>query len=222
MKDAKGHGSDPRGAHADGINKIGVGGPTKIVGSGKFALAPGITQLQPPTYAQQQNYWYHGSPNGEPNAQGPVHVGTERAARQALEARIGIPADGYGWHGQEYGKTLLAGQDTLRKRGESSDMFGASGFNSQAPQKDYFPTERTERAKFSNGDPVPFEAKPAMHAYQITGSMSNSIAHPTSDTRANAMAGRLKNKGTYYMNEGEDSGYVSAVVPNRSFLEKIK
>lgn len=33
MKDAKGHGSDPRGgAHSEGVNKIGVGIPTKVVG----------------------------------------------------------------------------------------------------------------------------------------------------------------------------------------------
>jgi hypothetical protein len=40
------------------------------------------------------------------------------------------------------------------------------------------------------------------------------------DTRANAMAKRLKNQGTYYKNISEDEGAVSAVVPSKTFLRR--
>jgi hypothetical protein len=148
-----------------------------------------------------------------------VHVGTERAARIALEARIGTPADGYGWGGgKEYGKTLLAGQDTLRKMGQITDVFGASGYNSGAPKQDYYPTERTDRAKFSSGTPVDFNSRPAVRAYQITGKMGR----VTTDARANAMAKSLKQSGVFYRNEAEDSGHLSAVVPNKAWLTMVK
>jgi hypothetical protein len=210
MKDAKGHGSDPHNgsSHMDGINKIG-----------RVPIQPGL--------------WYHGSPLGEPGI-GPIHVGTATAAKQALEARIGIPADGRGWNGdREYGKTLLAGQDTQAKLGKTGYNVG-TGFNCGpgewkgktvpgAPKEDYYPTQRTERATMGgskDGPPVPFTARPAVRAYEIAGNMSNNTYYPTTDTRANAMSGRLKNQGTYYKNEGEDSGSISAVVPNKEFLRR--
>ena len=205
MKDAKGHGSDPRGgsSHMDGVNKIGK---------------------SPLNYGQLQGLWYHGSPVGEAGP-GTIHVGTERAAKIALEARIGIPADGYGWHGQEYGKTLLAGQDTLKKMGQITNMFGATGFNAHAPQKDYFPPGRTERATMGGGKgpgiSVPFDAHPAVFMYQLEGKMNNRADHPLSDSKANAVQRQLRNAGVYYKNEAEDSGSISAVVPNKTFLKRV-
>ena len=122
MKDAKGHGSDPRGgAHSQGVDQIG---------------------RQP----VQAGIWYHGSPSGVPG-QGPVHVGTALAAKQALEARIGIPADGKGWDGtREYGKTLLAGQDTLVKLDPRG--YNQTGYNSHAPKQDYYAPNRSDERSY--------------------------------------------------------------------------
>ena len=211
MKDAKGHGSDPRGgsSHMDGVNKIG-----------RVPVQPGL--------------WYHGSPLGDPGV-GPVHVGTAAAAKIALEARIGIPADGKGWNGdREYGKTLIAGQDTLdkmNKTGYSQAPYNQTGYNcgnpfnpAGVPKEDYYPTDpRAYSAKMGSGKnstPVPFDARPAVRAYEIAGNMSNNTFYPTTDSRANGMSGRLKNQGTYYKNVGEDSGSISAVVPSKEFLRR--
>ena len=201
MKDAKGHGSDPRGgpSHMDGVNKIG-----------RVPIQPGV--------------WFHGSPIGEPGP-GPIHVGTHQAAQSALEARIGIPADGREWDGtREWGKTLLAGRETqarMETDGTRAKYTTGTGFNSTAPTKDYYPTDRTdEHPSFGGKQPIPYDAKPAIHTYEIAGNMSNNTYHPTTDARANGMAGRLKNQGTYYKNIGEDSGSVSAVVPSKDFLRR--
>lgn len=189
MKDAKGHGSN---AHSSGVDQIG--------------RAP---LTQPGT-------WYHGSPLGEPGA-GPVHVGTAEAAKQALEARIGIPADGKGWSGdREYGKTLLAGTDTMDKMGRYP-----TGFNCGAPKQDYYPKDRNAQPILSPGTPFNEHSRPAVASYNIVGGMSNNPTHPTTDTRANAMQGRLKNQGTYYKNIGEDADSISAVLPSKSFLRRV-
>jgi hypothetical protein len=201
MKDAKGHGSNPRGTHASGVDTVGRG------------------SLNGPLL-------YHGSPTGKPG-RGPVHVGTPIAARQALEARIGIPADGRGWDGtREYGKTLLAGSDRLDSWGRSypGNPYPKSGYNMDAPKQDYYATSRGERATFGDGSPVPFDAKPGVAAYRINGPMGNTPAHPYSDGRANGIAKRQANSGKaksgyYYKNDGEDSGSISAVVPSEFLLK---
>ena len=148
MKDAKGHGSDQRGgSHATGVDQVG-----------RHAMTP---------------LWYHGSPVGEPGL-GPVHVGTAQAAKTALEARIGIPADGKGWNGdREYGKTLLAGSDTLAKLSAqgspNNNGFLETGMNAGAPKEDYYVADQPNRLKYatmgSGNTPIPLDAKPAVHAY---------------------------------------------------------
>lgn len=205
MKDAKGHGSDSRGgpSHMEGVDKIG-----------RVPIQPGL--------------WYHGSPLGEPGV-GPIHVGTATAAKEALEARIGIPADGRGWNGdREYGKTLLAGQDTLAKLakqgyhdGYPESGYNCGGLNERVPKNDYYPTERQALPTMGKANtPIPLDARPAVRAYEIAGNMSNNTFYPTTDSRANGMSGRLKNQGTYYKNIGEDSGSISAVVPSKEFLRR--
>lgn len=209
MKDAKGHGSDPHGgsSHMDGVNKIG-----------RVPIQPGL--------------WFHGSPLGEPGI-GPIHVGTAKAAKEALEARIGIPADGRGWNGdREYGKTLLAGTDTLAKLAKQGyhDGYPESGYNcgspnERVPKNDYYAKDRAELPTMGSerrgtSIPIPLDARPAVRAYEIAGNMSNNTSYPTTDSRANGMAGRLKNQGTYYKNIGEDGGSISAVVPSKEFLRR--
>jgi hypothetical protein len=191
MKDAKGHGSE---AHSSGVQQIGR---TPLI-------APGV--------------WFHGSPLGEPGV-GQVHVGKALAAKQALEARIGIPADGKGWSGdREYGKTLLAGQDTLKKLDPRG--YNVTGVNCDAPKNDYYPSATT--ARMGNGNTaVPLSAKPAVAAYSIAGRMSNSPANAYDDAKANGYAKRIKNSGVFYKNIGEDSGSVSAVVPSKDFLRRV-
>jgi hypothetical protein len=205
MKDAGGHGSETRGgsAHGSGVDQVG-----------RAPLALPV--------------WYHGSPIGEPGPTGPVHVGTAEAARQALEARIGIPADGKGWNGdREYGKTLIAGTDTLKalaKQGYHSG-YPETGYNAfGVPKKGYYPTERTnERAGMGKADtPVPFNAKPSVAPYNIIGRMNNTATRPGTDDGANrrARSRAAMTGGLYYKNTGEAHDTVSAVVPDRTFLRR--
>lgn len=70
---------------------------------------------------------------------------------------------------------------------------------------------------------MPFDVKPTILKVKITGNMTNSIYRPHNDTRANGLIIRSINKGNaksgfYYINDGEDSGSISAVVPDKSFL----
>jgi hypothetical protein len=63
-------------------------------------------------YLNESDYiWYHGTASGDlRGGRSGLHVGTYEAAKEALDATIGIPAKG-DWDGtREYGKTLLAGK----------------------------------------------------------------------------------------------------------------
>lgn len=199
MKDAGGHGSNSKG------------GPGLIGG--------------------HYSVWYHGSPTGFPGPTGQIHVGTEIAARQALEARIGVPADLKGWDGtREYGKTLLAGEDKLNsiERGETPyyNRYPKTGYNSgsrgrDTPKEDYYPTIMPTMGRDKTS--MTPNMRPAVRGYQITGAMTNSIGSPYSDTQANRLANAQQTRGNgkngfYYKNEGEDTGSISAVVPNRNHL----
>ncbi len=57
------------------------------------------------------NIWHRGSATGDlRGGKTGLHLGTFKAAKQALEATIGIPVEGE-WDGhREYGKTLLCGR----------------------------------------------------------------------------------------------------------------
>ena len=181
-----------------------------------------------PTGWPNERIFYHGSPSGEfHGGHYGIHIGTQEAAREALESRIGIRADGKDWDGtREYGKTLLAGGETQKRIGR-----GGTGYNSGMAQdgtgKDFYPTEKTHHASYGDGTPVDFASKPNLFAVKIKGEMSNTPERPMSDTRANAqMAGQQKKgnarRGYYYQNDGEDAGSISAVVPNGDHLEVLK
>jgi len=173
------------------------------------------------------NIYYHGTPDKNIQGKKGIHIGTKLAATQALNARIGVPAQGE-WGGtKEYGKTLLAGKKTLRKLEQSGD-FCETGYNcgSDVPEEDYYPTQRKTRAKYSDGIPIPFDAKPIIMAVRIVGKMSNTPNNPTTDSRANSMILKyLKmnnaKSGYFYINDAEDEGSVSAVVPDFSFLQIV-
>ena len=169
-----------------------------------------------------ESIFYHGSTDKKLEGKRGIHVGTKLAATEALEARIGVPAEGE-WDGtREYGKTLLAGKKTLSR---PENRFKDTGFNSgNIPEEDYLPTEREERAMYSDKTPIPFDSKPIVFPVKIIGKMSNSPQSPHSDSRANGMIMRnLKlgnaKRGYFYTNEGEDAGSISAVVPDSSFLK---
>jgi hypothetical protein len=69
--------------------------PPELGPEGKAALKTAQTA---------EGVFWHGSPSGDlRGGKSGLHVGTKEAAKQALEARIGIPADGKGWSGdREY------------------------------------------------------------------------------------------------------------------------
>lgn len=166
-------------------------------------------EMTPEEFAQHRGNLWHGSPNGETGlsaGSSGIHIGTREAAKQALEARIGRPAEGE-WDGtREYGKTLLVGH--------------GFGYGARAPKEPHLPTGE---ATYSNREPVPMHVKPDIFPVKIVGEMTNSTASPHEGFRANGlMSGQLKKgtarRGYYYTNVAEDSGSVSAVVPARSHL----
>jgi len=152
-----------------------------------------------------RNEWWHGSPSGRFPLTG-IHVGSHKAAHQALTSRIGHPVEG-SWDGsREYGKTLLAGKKTLRDRG-----IYPTGYSSDGPEEDHYPTGS---AKYGDKSPVGMTEKPAMLKVGIKGPMTSTHRDPRTDSKANASVRKNMKRGIYYVNEGEDAGSISAVVPS--------
>ncbi len=174
------------------------------------------------------NVFYHGSTDTNLSGKRGIHVGTYNAAKQALEARIGVPAVGE-WDGtREYSKTLLAGKNTIKRIQNEEKRYVGTGYNcgSDVPDEDYYPVDRIEKAKYSDGLIIPMDCKPTIFKVKIIGKMTNTPYKPHNDIKANSMILRsLKSgnavSGFYYINDGEDSGSISAVVPNKSFLQII-
>lgn len=172
------------------------------------------------------NIFYHGSTNKNLEGKNGIHIGSKLAATQALQARIGVPAEGE-WDGtREYGKTFLAGNKTLNKKDKELGYFCTTGYNcgKDVPDDDYYPNQRKERSVYSDRTPISFNAKPIVFPVKIIGKMTNTPYIPHNDTTANSLMIRnLKlgnaKSGYYYINDGEDSGSISAVVPNKSFLQ---
>jgi hypothetical protein len=170
-------------------------------------------------------WWWHGSASGDlRGGTSGLHLGTHEAAKVALNARIGIPAEGT-WDGtREYGKTKLAGNRTLEKIGP----YTKSGHNCHKMDNDYFPHEHPDHPiKYDNGEEMPMNVRPSIKPYAITGPMTNTKYSPHSDSKANGlMKGSLKKgnakKGYFYKNDGEDVGSISAVVPNGSHVKELK
>ena len=166
-------------------------------------------------------YW-HGTPSGDlRGGMTGLHVGTKQAAMEALEARIGIPADGRGWDGtREYGKTLLAGRDRV-----ASGQFGKyrdSGYNMDSPKDDFY-AEDHELPTVGNDVKVDPSWKPWIRPVLIVGDMDK---RKKTDSAANSLMYKLLSQGKatrgfYYENDGEDAGSVSAVLPNGDHV-KIK
>lgn len=175
----------------------------------------------------EDQVFYHGSTDKGFHGKKGIHVGTYLAAKQALEARIGVPAEGE-WDGtREYAKTLLAGKNNMRAR-EKSGIYCQSGFNcgDDVPEEDYYPTQRKKRATYSDGSPIPMNCHPIIFPVKIVGPMTNNIWTPLKDFQANGIMGKFlkmgkARRGYYYRNEGEDAGSISAVVPDGSFLRAM-
>jgi len=155
-----------------------------------------------------------------------IHIGTKKAASQALQARIGIPVIGE-WDGtREYGKTLLCGKKSLKDKEKELGYYCITGFNcgQDVPEEDYYPSERKTKADYSDRSSVPLDVKPIIFPVKIIGRMSNTQYSPHSDMKANSLMRRSLTMGNaksgfYYINDGEDEGSISAVVPDKSFLE---
>lgn len=165
-----------------------------------------------PMEKAESNVFWHGTPSGDLRG-GPqgLHVGTRKAAEEALHARIGYPAEG-AWDGtREYGKTKLAGYKTLAARGVYPTGFNSSGL----PDEDFYPSQMPT---FGDGTKMSPAHKPDIFSVKIVGPMSNSTWAPHPDYKANGyMQGAIKRgtpkQGYYYRNVAEDEGSVSAVVP---------
>lgn len=166
--------------------------------------------------------WWHGSPSGDMRGGSyGLHLGTYEAAKQALEARIGTPAEGE-WDGtRKYGETLLAGKKRLAELDPNG--YNETGFNVDAPEENYF---ASKMPNYGSGEAINPEHTPSIEPYSLNGKMTNSPQNPHEDSMANGyMRAALKRgnakSGYYYKNVGEDAGSVSIVVPNSGHIEKI-
>lgn len=173
---------------------------------------------------ENSGIFYHGNTlKGFGTSKKGIHVGTELAATEALEARIGVPAKGH-WDGTRvYSKTKLAGRKTLAKIQREERRYVGTGYNCgiDVPEEDYFVTEREKVPTYSDGTPINVNCKPCVFKVIIIGRMKNDLGSLISDEKANMLIKRSKNAGYYYINDGEDSGSVSACVPDKSFLKII-
>ncbi len=169
--------------------------------------------------------FWHGSPSGKlVTGYTGIHIGSYRAAKEALEARIGLPASGE-WDGtREYGKTLLAGKDRLFEIDPKG--YNVTGQNIYAPDEDYYISQVKMKPKYSDLELVSEICKPVIFEVKIVGKMYNTPRRPMDDEKANyLMRNQLKKlrdaHGYYYINDAEDAGSLSAVVPDAEFLEPL-
>ncbi len=168
--------------------------------------------------------FYHGSPSGRmvPDHYG-VHVGSLEAARQALNARIGIKADGTDWDGSSrYGETLLMGTKRMKDAGIWATGFNAGDPIRKTPEDDYYPGDRPMKAKYSDGTTVSEDERPIIFKVRIIGPMDQRMRGDNAANTAMRKAMLTKtppDQGYYYKNRGEDDGSLAAVVPNANFLE---
>ena len=174
------------------------------------------------TAAAEPGVWYHGTPDERTWQTGAgygIHIGTEEAARQALHARIGRPAEGE-WDGtREYGKTLL-------NRDQRSHIFDPETRTWSEHVEHAPPSYPSGGAAYSDGGKIPLDARPNVFPVRIKGPMTNSTQKPHEDFHANGyMRGQLRRgrakSGYYYTNVSEDEGSVSAVVPSAEHLERV-
>lgn len=169
--------------------------------------------------------FYHGSTDKNLAGKNGIHVGSKLAATQALQARIGVPAEGE-WDGtREYGKTKMAGKKTLDRREKELGYYIKTGYNigSDLPEEDYYPEERGTKASYSDGTVIDMRSRPIVFPVNIKGPMNNTPRDPKTDQMANSLMMRGLRKGNakngfYYINDAEDAGSISAVVPNKDWL----
>lgn len=181
--------------------------------------------------ASHDGVFWHGSPSGE-FVGSPVglHVGTFEAARDALEARIGTPADGKPWDGtRAYGETML-NRDQARHEFQPDKTW--KRVVTKRP-----PELPSGKAQYGDGTSIPLDAKPDLFPVRITGPMSNTPDTPHPDYKANGYMRAQLTRGTakrgyYYDNVGEGvvrdpltgnlKPNISAVVPNGgTHLERL-
>lgn len=168
--------------------------------------------------------WYHGTPDVRHWHAGRtgIHIGTREAAKQALEARIGAPAEGE-WDGtREYGPTPLRSN---WGGPQGSPGSGASYRAARAASEGGDPDIHLY-ARHGNGDKIADDARPHIFPVRLRGPMTNTPDTPHEDFKANGlMAGQLKRgrakSGYFYRNVSEDEGSISAVVPSAAHLERL-
>jgi hypothetical protein len=177
----------------------------------------GLMSLIRKAIAKRPDVVWHGSPSGDlRGGTSGLHVGSLDAAETALNARIGVPAEGYWDAGRRYADTYLMGDKALPE-------WMKTGYNVTAPAEHYLPEKMPT---YSGGMSMSPDARPTIDPYRITGEMVNSPTNPYEDAAANArMKGSLTRgnarRGIFYRNEGEDEGSISAALPGPSHLEKI-
>lgn len=156
--------------------------------------------------ALSPDQFWHGTPSGDlRGGHYGLHLGSRQAAKEALEARIGRPAEGE-WDGTRiYGKTLL----------DQSQSYETLP-----------PAYPSGEARYSNGERVSLDAVPDIFPVRIIGKMRNTPQTPIDDDSANNRMIRQKRRGTasvgnYYTNEGEHYGSLAAVVPGQGHIERL-
>lgn len=168
-------------------------------------------------HLQSQQMW-HGSPSGDlrgaPNG---LHIGTRQAAEDALNARVGKPADDRPWDGsRELGGTPVHGSAYHILNTED---------RSWTRHEELGPFLPKTGGRYADGSEIPLTAKPRIDALDIAGRMTNTTSTPHEDFKANGYMSAAKKRGTaksgyYYTNVSEDEGSISAVVPDGSYVRR--
>lgn len=210
-------------------NSMPQSGPMHYGSSGGLAEGGGVTSrlmsLIREELKKRPDIFWHGTPSGDlTHGVSGLHLGTHRAATEALETRIGRPAEGEWLGDRSYGDTLLSGRRRFLDAHETP-----TGINSVASLEDYLAnTLRDDRRPlYSNGREVDLEDKPYVHPFSIVGPMANRPRSPYKDFDANErMQGNITRgnarRGLYYKNEAEDVGSISATVPGPSHVERVE
>jgi hypothetical protein len=179
---------------------------------------------------------WHGSPSDDMTQHGDegLHVGTYHAAKHALTNVIGHRADGKDWDGtQEYGKTLLMGQDNLM-----ANKLQRAFVQNDRPMHDHYPAELRqysgENGMLYSGSYMDDTWKPNLFPVKLTQPIH---PHVFSDNTANTTMGdyayqkqEFQNgdgedpgpgQGIAYINHTEDRGSLSVALPHHSHVERL-
>lgn len=163
-------------------------------------------QMTREEFEQQPGVWFHGTATGMIGSKPDhpqFHVGTQRAALQALGARL---------HGGNPGGTVKNENGRWYQPDEPYHRVIAHARQTNSPNADVIGGHITgPMANVPKEDP-----REERFGRSGFGDYQGRAPYAYGDWVANGMEKRLKHQGVFYKNVGEDTGSISAILPKRS------